>query len=281
VAGLAKAASVSAGGFHMLAFGEPQPAVTSVAPKVGPAAGGTTVTISGTDLTGATAVRFGAAAASNVTVESSSAITAVAPAEAAGTVDVTVVTPAGTSTATAADRYTYQQPPTVTKLTPTSGPVGGATTVTITGSEFTLASSVTFGGVPASKYTVNSPTSITAIAPAEAAGTVDVHVSNTAGTSATTSKDHYKFTPTVEVLSPNAGPIAGGTTVTVTGTGFALGTTATTFKFGTARAAAVDCTSSTTCTMTSPAGVAGTVNVTALVSKAVSPVTTAARFTYS
>ncbi len=280
VAGLAKAASVSAGGFHMLAYGEPLPTVTSVSPNAGPASGGTTVTIKGAEFTGATAVRFGASEATSFTVESSSQVTATAPPGAAGTVDVTVVTPAGTSLATAADRYTYQLPPTITKLSPTSGPVAGATTVSITGSEFTAATSVTFGGVPATTYKVNSATSITAVAPAQGAGIVAVQVSNSAGASALTSKDHYKYTPTIEAVSPGEGPASGGTSVTVTGTGFALGT-ATLFKFGTAKATNVSCTSSTTCTLTAPAHEAGTVNVIATVNKAASPATTAARFTYS
>ena len=96
VVGLTKAASVSAGRSHMLAYGEPIPTVTSVSPRIGPAAGGATVTISGNSLTGATAVRFGAAQATSFTVNSPTSITATAP-PGTGTVDVTVTTPSGTS----------------------------------------------------------------------------------------------------------------------------------------------------------------------------------------
>jgi alpha-tubulin suppressor-like RCC1 family protein len=278
VAGIAKVASISAGGRHMLAFGEPRPSVTGIAPPDGPVAGGGTVTISGANLTGASAVRFGSAEATTFTVESSSTITATAP-PGSGTVDVTVVTPAGTSQVSTADRYTYQLPPTITKLKPTSGPVGGGTSVTITGTEFTAASAVTFGGQPAAGYKVNSSTSITAVAPPAAAGTVDVVVTNGAGTSAITTKDHFKYTPTIESVSPGEGPTAGGTSVTVTGTGFALGK-ATTFKFGTSKAAAVNCESSTTCTMLTPAHEAGTVIVSATVNKAKSPVSAGSHFVY-
>jgi alpha-tubulin suppressor-like RCC1 family protein len=269
VSGVRKVASVSAGGSHMLAYGEPIPTVTSVSPKLGPASGGNQVTITGTDLSDATSVHFGSAEATNLLVESSSSVTVTAP-PGTGTVDVTVTTPAGTSPLGAVDRYTYQLAPSVTKLSPKSAPVAGGTSVLITGTEFTGASAVSFGALPALKFTVNSPTSITAIAPAQSAGIVDVHVTNSTGTSATSSKDHFKYTPTIEAVSPNAGPTTGGTSVTVTGTGFAPG--ATIFKFGKAKATAVACPSSTSCTMRSPAHEAGTVDVTATVAKAVSPV---------
>jgi hypothetical protein len=130
---------------------------------------------------------------------------------------------------------------------------------------------------------VNSATSITAVPPAAAAGTVNVTVTTPAGTSAITSADHYKFgPPTVTKLSPNSGSKAGGTSVTVTGTGFALGTTATKFKFGSTAAATVKCTSITTCTVVAPANALGKVDVKATVSGLASPKNAPAdQFTYS
>jgi alpha-tubulin suppressor-like RCC1 family protein len=281
VSAIGRAASVSAGGSHMLAFGEPIPTVTGVSPGIGAAGGGTKVTISGSDLTGASEVHFGTTAATEVTAVSATEVTATAP-PGSGTVHVTVTTPNGTSTANPSDRFIYQNLPTVTKLSPTSGPVAGGTAVTITGTEFTAASSVKFGGVEAAGYKVNSATSITAVAPAESAAIVDVTVTNTAGTSTITPKDHFKYTPTIESVSPNAGPVAGGTSVTVTGTGFSTVAKATAFKFGKSTPKSVSCSSSTTCTMiTSAAAAAGTVNVVATVNKAASPVSPAATFTYS
>ena len=70
------------------------PTVTSISPSAGPLAGGTSVTITGTNLNGATAVNFGGVAGTGVVVNSATSVTAVAPAGAAGTVDVTVVTAA-------------------------------------------------------------------------------------------------------------------------------------------------------------------------------------------
>jgi hypothetical protein len=102
------------------------------------------------------------------------------------------------------------------------------------------------------------------------------------GRSVALGKNHFKFFPTVAKVSPSAGSTAGGTSVTVTGTGFVVGTTRTTFKFGTVKATAVNCTSSTTCTLVSPAHAAGKVDVTATVSKASSPKNAPAdQFTYS
>ena len=69
-------------------------------------------------------------------------------------------------------------------------------------------------------------------------------------------------------VSPASGPLAGGTTVTVTGTGFAVGSS-TVFKFGKTPATSVDCTSITHCTMLSPAAKrAGVVDVIPTVGKA-------------
>jgi hypothetical protein len=81
-------------------------AVTGVGPASGPSGGGTSVTITGTHLDGATAVMFGSAEAASFTVDSPTSITANSPAG-TGTVDVRVTTPGGSSPAVAADRFTY------------------------------------------------------------------------------------------------------------------------------------------------------------------------------
>ncbi len=89
--------------------GPSAPVVTGISPTFGPAAGGTSVTITGTGFTGATAVNFGAVAATSVTVNSDTSVTAVTPAEASAAVQVQVVTPAGTSALVpAADTFTFR-----------------------------------------------------------------------------------------------------------------------------------------------------------------------------
>lgn len=176
-------------------------------------------------------------------------------------------------------------PPTVTKLKPATGPVGGGTTVTISGTNFSGVTSVKFGATDATSFTlqtIKGVTSISAVAPAEAPGKVDVTVTTPGGTSAISTKDRFSFLPTVTGLSPTSGTSAGGTGVTVTGTGFALGKVATVLKFGTKKGTAVDCTSSTTCTVVSPAHEVGTVDVKATVNKVSSAKNAPAdQFTYT
>ena len=82
------------------------PVVTAVSPAAGSAAGGTTVTITGTGFSGTTVVDFGATAATNVVVVSGTQITATSPAG-TGVVDVTVTTAGGASATSAADKFTY------------------------------------------------------------------------------------------------------------------------------------------------------------------------------
>src|SRR5262249_17126064 len=98
-------------------------AVTNVNPNTGPASGGTSVTITGTNFSGATAVRFGRNAAGSFTVNSATQITATSPAG-IGTVDVTVTTEAGTSAISSGDRFTYGPVGTTT-----TGPAGTTTTL--------------------------------------------------------------------------------------------------------------------------------------------------------
>ena len=140
--------------------------------------------------------------------------------------------------------------------------------MTITGSEFVGVTAVDFGASPATSFHVNSSTSITAVSPA-GAGIVNVTVSAAGGTSATSKHDQFSYIPVVEGVAPNSGPTGGGTSVTITGEGFAVGAGATSFKFGKKAATDVACSSNSTCTATTPVSkVAGAVEVTAAVGKA-------------
>ncbi len=165
--------------------------------------------ITGTNLSGATAVTFGATAATGFTVNSATQITATAPAG-TGTVDVRITTVGGTSATSAADQFTYVPAPTVTSVSPASGSSIGGTTVTLTGTNFTGATAVTFGGTAATGFTVNSATQITATAPAGSAGTVDVRVTTTGGTSATGAAGQFTYvaitvTPATLAGTPKVG----------------------------------------------------------------------------
>jgi hypothetical protein len=106
-------------------------------------------------------------------------------------------------------------------------------------------------------------------------------VTNSAGVSAVTSKDHFKYLAFVEGLTPASGSTLGGTSVTVSGSGFAPGSTATTFKFGTTKAKSVQCTSTTTCVVTAPAHAAETVDVVPIVNKTLGAINASGdQFTY-
>jgi sugar lactone lactonase YvrE len=112
------------------------PSVTSVNPVLGTALGGTTVTLAGTDFTGATAVRFGATNATSFTVNSATQITATSPLGSVGTVNITVTTPIGTSTASDADQFTYQsvnQNTLTASAAPSPIAVGGTSALSTTG----------------------------------------------------------------------------------------------------------------------------------------------------
>lgn len=271
VSGISQARGIAGGYFHALAFGEPLPTVASVSVRGGPTSGGTSVTITGANLAGASAVHFGAIAASSFTVTSPTTVVAVSPPQPSGTVDVTVTTPAGTSPAKAADQFGYGTP-TVSEISPRIGPLTGGTTVVIDGSGLGEATEIDFGTTPAISFSVSSATSITAVAPPQAAaGPVDVTVKTPQGTSPDSEGDGFSYTPTVASVEPLAGSPLGGTRITVTGTGFALGARETAFRFGSVPATEVNCTSTTRCSLVTPPNAAGILDVTALVETVSSP----------
>ncbi len=242
---------VSYGTVSQVVTSVPAPTITTIAPTTGPIAGGTTVVITGTNLTGGT-VTFGSLAAT-CTVNSATQITCTTPAHAAGPVDVVVTTPGGP--ATSKDGFTYVSAPTLTSIAPNSGPVAGGTTVVITGANLT-GGTVTFGGLAAT-CTVNSATQITCATPAHPAGPVDVVVTTPGGTATFTGGFTYIPAPTITTLFPNSGPVEGGTEVVIVGTNFLPGTKV---YFGGAEAT---CTldSETKMTCITPAHVKGFVDV--------------------
>jgi hypothetical protein len=199
-------------------------------------------------------------------------------------VHITVTTPSGTSSTSSADQYTYSAPsaPSVSSLSASSGATAGGNVIIISGSNFTDVTDVEFGVYSASTYYVNSPSQITAVVPSQAAGTVDVTVTNPTGTSATSSSDHYTYNsgsaPTVTGRSPTSGPVAGGNLVTVTGTNF-LGVYQ--VKFGATAADSFTILSSTTLVVTAPAaGGTGSVDITVTSYDGTSTISSSDVYTY-
>ena len=225
------------------------PAVTGVSPASGSTVGGSTVTITGTGLAGATVVRFGGVdgtiisdSGTQITVTSpprtgtvdrivtSAAITAdsgrqiTGAGTGAGTVNITVTTRVGTSKITAADRFTYTAArPAVTGASPDGGSTMGGTIVSITGTGLAGATGVRFGSAAAT-ITADSSTQITVTTP-PGMGTVTITVTTPAGTSKITAADHYAYTtrpkPTQSISfpAPASGTASGSAHLSAVGGG--------------------------------------------------------------
>jgi IPT/TIG domain len=229
-AALTGALPVTAGATHGGPLASPflsaAPVVLSLKPAEGAQSGGTKIKVKGEHLKGATVVDFGS---TPVTLskpdKSETSLSVVSPAG-TGVVDIIVNTPEGSSEAVPADRFTYvSTAPTVTKISPVSGPAASQRKVTIAGTNFTGATEVHFGSISV-PFTLTSSKKIkTAAPPAQVVGKVDVTVTTPQGTSAAGPGDQFGFeseAPWVESMTPEIGP--SGETVTLEGEGF-VGTT--------------------------------------------------------
>jgi hypothetical protein len=239
-----------------------------ISPNQGSSGGGTTVTITGTNLSGTTAVTFGTRFATSVTNVSPTEVTAVAP-SGNGAVDVTVVTPGGASNPLS---FYYVGAPFKQSLNPTTGSTAGGETITITGTGLSTATNVAFGANSATP-TVVSDSVITATAPAGTAGSVGVSVTTAGGTNNGLSYT-YVAAPTVTTVAPDSGPTSGGTAVTITGTGL-TSTNQVTFDGTPAPFTVI---SDTSVSAVTPPGTAGPVDV--VVTNGAGSATAAGAFTY-
>src|SRR5690606_1819045 len=127
-----------------------EPVITAIAPDEGPETGGTEVTLTGTDFTDATEVTFDGVPATAFEVVDDTTITASSPVGTPGVAEVVVTGPGGSSGPV---DFTYLNVPSITSVTPDSGPEDGGTEVTIIGEGFTDATEVTFDGVPGTDFT--------------------------------------------------------------------------------------------------------------------------------
>lgn len=294
------------------------PTVSSLAPNVGPATGGTRVDVGGANFStasGATRINFAGKSGTAVSCPRTFLCQVTAP-SGNGAVNVTAVFN-GTSTDVAVFRYA----PAIAKLSPTGGTATGGTTVKVDGQGFTAGSrlvlgvltpwtSFTFGGVPATNVVCASASSCQMTAPANAVGggtvdviaagpvqlspTVPLNLANVATygflSSASGASARYAYTvpagtPTVTSITPGNGPATATTPVTILGTGFSVTVGATTIRFGGTQTAggtpatSVACSSTIRCTATAPLG-AGTVDVWVKVGTLTSFRSAGARFTY-
>jgi hypothetical protein len=223
--------------------------------------------------------------AEGYTVNSSISISATSPAGSVGSVPVTVTNPTGTSALSGTDLFTYYAIPAVTLLSPAAGPLGGGTLVTITGTGFVVGSGTTtvaFGAGAGTSVSCASTTSCTATSPSASAGAVDVRVTTPGGTSTTGSADQFTYdtTPTVTAVSPAAGPTAGGTVVSVTGTGFADAIATTGVQFAGTNAASFTINSDTSISAKSPPHGAAITDITVTNETGMSAISAVDHFTY-
>ncbi|HLX62908.1 MAG TPA: IPT/TIG domain-containing protein, partial [Planctomycetota bacterium] len=204
------------------------PQITSITPITGSNVGGSGMTINGANFDLDATVQFimpsggGATANALHVVWVSSQLLmcqwpAANPITYTGTADMTVNNVAlGTSgSATAIFTYTASSPPTVTSVSPLSGPTAGGTLVTVTGTNFSPTSTVTIGGVAATNVTINSNTQLTLRTPVGTTGQADVVVTNPDTTSNTLTGGYTYINPVI--ISPfNLNTVGTGTGVATT-----------------------------------------------------------------
>jgi len=252
--------SVTSLGAALSVAAVPGPSLDAVAPSFGPAYGGQTLTVTGTNLLpGQALLQVGGAAAANPCFSPDGTRLIVrTPSRAGGAADVTVSTPGGSDALVGA--FTYYDLPSSAAISPAAGPAAGGQTVSITGTDFVPGqTSVSFGGTDAANVQVTGPTSLTAVTPPRAAGTVAVTIATPVGSSSRPDAYTYHDPPAIAAVSPANGPAAGGQTVTLEGANFVASQT--TVAFG-GVSAAITSLQPDRLVVTAPPHAAGSVAVT-------------------
>jgi hypothetical protein len=233
------------------------PTLTTLSSASGPAGGGQSITVTGTNFVTGMTVSFAGANGTVTSVPDSAHANVTTPVHSAGTFNVTATTPGGSATLTNA--YTFIAAPAVTAVSPNAGPPAGSWPVTITGVAFVGGATVKFGPNAATGVAVVNATTISATAPA-GSGVVNVIVTNPDAQVGTLVNGFtYRPAPTVASVTPTTGPANFSQTVIVNGTGFVPGATV---NFGAASAANVTWISASSLQVSAPAQPASTVSVT-------------------
>ncbi|TNF24624.1 MAG: hypothetical protein EP329_24575 [Deltaproteobacteria bacterium] len=219
----------------------PPPTILAVNPNRSPADGGVSVTISGqnlhTDPAGevpdvlfcsdySAGLDCASADSSLTTVNGpGTELYVIVPPHAPALVDVVVLAPDG-QTDVADGAFTYNALPTITQVSPASGPTAGGTTITLTGTGFQQGAVVRVSGQLCSQVVVGSGASLSCITPAGAAGPANIVVTNPDG-GAVTRTGGFTYVPPPQIVSmiPNVGPESGGIESTITGFNFDTGLT--------------------------------------------------------
>ncbi len=234
------------------------PTITSVSPSAGRIIGGSTITIVGTQLYSGATVKLGGETCTVTSQTEPTTILCTTPVHTVGSVDL-VVTNTDGKIATKQSGYTYQLAPTVTSVSPSWGSQNGGNTLTLTGQRFLTGAIVLVGGELCTSVSIVSSTQLTCLSPVHAVGVGDVTVINLdAQTGTLAGSFTFVTAPTVTSISPTAGALAGGTTVTLTGTGFINGATV---SLGGSSCGSVNVVSSTSITCVTTSHTAASVDI--------------------
>ena len=200
------------------------PTITSFSPLGGPIAGGTVVTINGDNFGSLgyplPTVTFGGISATILDYQDIQILVS-SPPNAVGLVDICVTSFSG-GPVESPDQFEYYTIPTITSIDPSQGPAAGGTEVTITGTDFTSISTVTFEGILATvlDYT-QIPTQISVETPPNSTGYKKVRVIN--GPLISTTYINFLYLPNVpeiDSVDPAFGPTFGGIPITIEGKNF-------------------------------------------------------------
>lgn len=192
--------------------------VTSFAPNRGPAAGGTPIVIVGRGFVPGTIVTVGGQPLVGLVIDRERKLTGRTPAGPAGTVSVLIENRA--ARVEVPGGFVYEEPPSLTALTPSRGPASGGTAVTLEGQGFTPDMAVFIGTRAAFNVQLLSRTRAIAVTPPGEVGSASVSVLNRGGVSVRDGAFTFVSEPVFTGVEPAFGPAAGGNTVRLLGSGF-------------------------------------------------------------
>ncbi|MEV6569284.1 Ig-like domain repeat protein [Streptomyces kronopolitis] len=190
------------------------PSLSGVIPAAGPVGGGNIVTLRGANLSTALLVHFGGTVAFPLVVSDAQLLVTAPPVTGPGSVPVYVVGIGGVSNRLL---YTYAAAPSVTGVSPATGPIAGGSTIVLTGTGLTGVTGVTIGGLPATSFRAYSDTLIVAVTPPGTPGPADITVTTPGGSVTVPAAFDYMAPSTTEVSS-DPDPALVGQPVTFTAT---------------------------------------------------------------
>lgn len=240
------------------------PTITEVTPTQGVSQGGTSVKITGTDFRSGVKVFIGGFPALAVVRTSSTEITCQTPQSTttSGSANIIVINEDGAVASRVSGFFytVYEAPLAITSLSHVRGQNSGGATVTIVGTGFSSAASVFFGEVPAVVVNPLGNSAMLVRTPPNVSGPVPVTITNPDGVKVTLANGFtYDGGVTISTVTPGAGPVVGGTTINVSGYGFAQGAT---IKVGSLPATMVIVVNSTQIVAVTPPGTLSSPSVT-------------------